>query len=109
MKSFLKIGFISLLSLGFLAGCGGGNPPITGSTPSINGSGSGSGSSGSGSGSGGGTDTGTTTAKGVSYLPLAVFEAFKSYSGATEDGVFQDQSQDPLIDGVDFHSSSQRL
>ena len=56
--------------------------------------------SGSSAGASGGTTppaSGTTTADGVSYLPLSVYEAYKEFSGFTLDGVFQGETRIPYI------------
>ena len=90
MNFYLKITVLACASLGLLAACGGGKPPITDNSSSSSSSGS-----SSGSGSGSGSSGGSTTASGVSYLPLDVYEAYKEFSGASVDGAFQG-SGDPV-------------
>ena len=86
------LGAMLLPSL-LLVGCGGDGEDFN----LFNGEGDFSGgdsSSGDGVDDADGDSTNTST---VSYLPLKVYEKFKSYSGFPSDGLFQGESQFPLI------------
>lgn len=92
--SFRKnlLGAMLLPSL-LLVGCGGDGEDFN----LFNGEGDFSGgdsSSGDGGDDADGDSTNTST---VSYLPLKVYEKYKSYSGFPSDGLFQGESQFPLI------------
>lgn len=101
MHTPFRLALIGLFAAGLLTACGGGDTPITkrdsNSEVAPEGGGAGSGGDG-GEGAGGeGDNGGSTPVQGTSYLPLAVFEAFSDFSGASSDGLFQGDGESPLI------------
>lgn len=93
MRPYIRFMLVGLMSAGLLAACGGGDPPITDRSESD----SSSGGDGGGGNGGGGNGGGGTTGRGISYVPLSVFESYRDFSGFDQDGMFRGDGELPLI------------